>query len=173
MKKLFGEFKAFISRGNVLDMAVGVIIGSAFTAIVNSLVNDIFMPLLGVLTGGLDFSSLTIKLASDEAIQAAIDAGKTPAMLKYGSFIAAIINFLLIALVIFAVTKTISALRERAKKTGTAGGREGEAAVPLLQKRNCRGRNSLPTLHFYVGTSATGRNCSIGISKNPFGIKLE
>ena len=116
MKKLFGEFKAFISRGNVLDMAVGVIIGSAFTAIVNSLVNDIFMPLLGVLTGGLDFSSLTIKLASDEAIQAAIDAGKTPAMLKYGSFIAAIINFLLIALVIFAVTKTISVLRERAKK---------------------------------------------------------
>ena len=116
MKKLFGEFKAFISRGNVLDMAVGVIIGSAFTAIVNSLVNDIFMPLLGVLTGGLDFSSLTIKLASDEAIQAAIDAGKTPAMLKYGSFIAAIINFLLIALVIFAVTKTISTLRERAKK---------------------------------------------------------
>ena len=115
MKKLFGEFKAFISRGNVLDMAVGVIIGSAFTAIVNSLVNDIFMPLLGVLTGGLDFSSLTIKLASDEAIQAAIDAGKTPAMLKYGSFIAAIINFLLIALVIFAVTKTISTLRERAK----------------------------------------------------------
>ncbi|PWL46602.1 MAG: large conductance mechanosensitive channel protein MscL [Clostridiales bacterium] len=119
MKKLFGEFKAFISRGNVLDMAVGVIIGSAFTAIVNSLVNDIFMPLLGVLTGGLDFSSLTIKLASDEAIQAAIDAGKTPAMLKYGSFIAAIINFLLIALVIFAVTKTISALRERAKKNET------------------------------------------------------
>lgn len=55
MKKLFGEFKAFISRGNVLDMAVGVIIGSAFTAIVNSLVNDIFMPLLGVLTGGLEF----------------------------------------------------------------------------------------------------------------------
>lgn len=119
MKKLFGEFKAFISRGNVLDMAVGVIIGSAFTAIVNSLVNDIFMPLLGVLTGGLDFSSLTIKLASDEAIQAAIDAGKTPAMLKYGSFIAAIINFLLIALVIFAVTKTISVLRERAKKNET------------------------------------------------------
>ena len=129
MKKIFGEFKAFIARGNVLDLAVGVIIGSAFTAIVNSLVNDIFMPLLGVLTGGLDFSSLTIKLASDEAIQAAIDVGKTPAMLKYGSFIAAIINFLLIALVIFAVTKMINSLRERAKKN--------EPAEEEKEKRLC------------------------------------
>ena len=135
MKKLFGEFKAFISRGNVLDMAVGVIIGSAFTAIVNSLVNDIFMPLLGVLTGGLDFSSLTIKLASDEAIQAAIDAGKTPAMLKYGSFIAAIINFLLIALVIFAVTKTISALRERAKKNETQEKRRRSGCAPIAEAK--------------------------------------
>ena len=117
MKKLFGEFKGFIARGSVLDLAIGVIIGSAFTAIVNSLVNDIFMPLLGVLTGGLDFSTLAVKLASDEAIQAAIDAGKTPAMLKYGSFIAAIINFLLIALVIFSVTKVIGGIRERAKKS--------------------------------------------------------
>ena len=116
VKGLFGEFKKFIARGNVLDMAVGVIVGSAFTSVVNSLVNDIFMPLLGLLTGGLDFSTLTIKLASDEAIQAAIDAGKTPAMLKYGAFLAAILNFLLVALVIFSVTKLVAGIRERAKK---------------------------------------------------------
>lgn len=129
MKKFFGEFKAFISRGNVIDMAVGVIIGGAFTAIVNSLVNDIFMPLLGVLTGGLDFASMTVKLASDEAIQAAIDAGQTPAMLKYGAFIAAIINFLLIALVIFVVTKMITKMMNRAKKE--------EAAEEEKEKRLC------------------------------------
>ena len=116
VKGLFGEFKKFIARGNVLDMAVGVIVGSAFTSVVNSLVNDIFMPLLGLLTGGLDFSTLTIKLASDEAIQAAIDAGKTPAMLKYGAFLAAILNFLLVALVIFSVTKLVAWIPERAKK---------------------------------------------------------
>ena len=67
MKKFFEDFKAFAMRGNVIDMAVGVIIGAAFGSITTSLVNDIFMPLLGLLTGGLDFSTLTIKLASDEA----------------------------------------------------------------------------------------------------------
>ncbi len=115
MKKIYRDFKRFIARGNVLDLAVGVIIGSAFTGIVNSLVNDIFMPLLGLLTGGLDFSSLAIKFASDEAIQEAISAGKMPAMLKYGSFIAAVMNFFLIAVVIFVMTKIISGIRERMK----------------------------------------------------------
>ena len=64
MKKFAKEFKEFISKGNVLDLAVGVIIGGAFTSIINSLVNDIFMPLLGLITGGLDFSSLAIKLVT-------------------------------------------------------------------------------------------------------------
>ena len=116
MKKILAEFKNFIARGNVLDMAVGVIIGTAFTAIVNSLVKDIFMPLLGLITGGLDFAALTIPLVSEAEIAAAIEAGTEPAMLKYGSFISAIINFLLIAIVIFAVTKLISTLRDRNKK---------------------------------------------------------
>ena len=116
MKKILAEFKNFIARGNVLDMAVGVIIGTAFTAIVNSLVKDILMPLLGLITGGLDFAALMIPLVSEAEIAAAIEAGMEPAMLKYGSFISAIINFLLIAIVIFAVTKLISTLRERNKK---------------------------------------------------------
>ncbi len=113
MKKFAKEFKEFISKGNVLDLAVGVIIGGAFTSIINSLVNDIFMPLLGLITGGLDFSSLVIKLASDEKIQEAIDAGQTPALLKYGSFIATIINFILMALVVFVIVKAFNKIRAK------------------------------------------------------------
>ena len=95
MKTFMEEFKKFIARGNVLDMAVGVIMGSAFTAIVNSLVNDMMMPVLSLLTGGLDFSKLCIVLGE----------GEGAATLNYGSFIAAVINFLLIAFVIFFLVK--------------------------------------------------------------------
>ena len=98
MKKFMDEFKKFISRGNVMDMAVGVIIGGAFTAIVNSLVNDVMMPVLSLITGGLDFSKLCIVLGE----------GEGAATLNYGSFVAAIINFLLIAFVIFMLIKTIN-----------------------------------------------------------------
>lgn len=102
--KLFKEFKEFISKGSVLDMAVGVIIGGAFTAIVNSLVNDVFMPLLGLLTGGVNFANLSIRLGDGETD-----------VLAYGSFIAAVINFLLIALVLFFVIKAINKLRSLRK----------------------------------------------------------
>ena len=95
MSKFLNEFKQFAMRGNVLDMAVGVIIGGAFTAIVNSLVNDMLMPLLSLLTGGFDFSGLCIALGE----------GENAATINYGSFISAIINFLLIALVIFLIIK--------------------------------------------------------------------
>ena len=98
MKKFAEEFKKFISRGNVMDMAVGVIIGGAFTAIVNSLVNDVMMPILSIVTGGLDFSELCIVLGE----------GEGAATLNYGAFIAAIINFLLIALVVFLMVKTMN-----------------------------------------------------------------
>ena len=98
MKAFIKEFKEFISRGSVMDMAVGVIIGGAFTAIVTSLVNDILMPVLSLITGGLDFTSLRIVLGE----------GENAATLKYGAFIAAIINFLLIAFVIFLLVKMIN-----------------------------------------------------------------
>jgi len=98
MKAFLKEFKEFVSRGNVMDMAVGVIIGGAFTAIVNSLVNDIFMPLLSLLTGGLDFTSMCIALGE----------GEGAATLNYGAFLSAVINFLLIALVIFWLIKLIN-----------------------------------------------------------------
>ena len=102
--KILKEFKEFISKGNVLDMAVGVIIGGAFTAIDNSLVNDIFMPLLGLLTGGMNFAGLSLRLGGNDG-----DA------LQYGAFIAAVINFLLIALVLFLVIKAINRLRNLKK----------------------------------------------------------
>ena len=103
MKGLIKEFKEFISRGNVMDMAVGVIIGGAFTAIVNSLVGDIITPILSLLTGGLDFNSLCIVMGE----------GEEPATLNYGSFISAIINFLIIALVIFFVIKGMNKLSKK------------------------------------------------------------
>lgn len=102
MKKFFEEYKKFISRGNVMDMAVGIIIGGAFTAIVNSVVNDIVMPLISLLTGGIDFTSLCIVLSE----------GEEPAVLNYGAFIAAIINFLLIALVLFSIIKAMNGLKK-------------------------------------------------------------
>lgn len=115
MKALIKEFKEFISRGNVMDMAVGVIIGGAFTAIVNSLVNDMLMPLLSLLTGGFDFSGLCIALGE----------GENAATINYGSFISAIINFLLIALVIFLIIKAINKVSRKKKE---------EASVPTTKE---------------------------------------
>lgn len=110
-----GEFKKFISRGNVLDMAVGLIIGSAFTAIVNSLVGDIFMPLLGMITGKVDFKEMKIVLQ-----EAVIDAGdivlSPEVSVNYGSFIQVIINFLLIALSVFLIVKLINTVKDKAAK---------------------------------------------------------
>ena len=105
-KGFIKEFKEFISRGNVIDMAVGVIIGGAFTAIVNSLVNDIFNPLLGLITGGADFSTLSF--------------GFMDAQFMYGSFITAVINFLLVALVLFLVIKVMGKLRRKKEEAPAA-----------------------------------------------------
>lgn len=105
MKNFLNEFKTFISRGNVMDMAVGVVVGGAFTKIVNSLVDDVIMPLISLLTGGMDFSSLCIVLGQ----------GEDPATLNYGNFISAIINFLLISFVIFSVIKAMNKLKREEK----------------------------------------------------------
>lgn len=103
MKAFIKEFKEFVSRGNVMDMAVGVIIGGAFTAIVTSLVNDIMMPILSLITGGFDFTALCVVLGE----------GEGAATLNYGAFIAAIINFLLIAIVIFLLIKVINKISRK------------------------------------------------------------
>lgn len=101
MKKFFEEFKEFISRGNVMDMAVGIIMGSAFTAIVTSLVNDLIMPLVGMLCAGVNISELSITFGT--------------ASLKYGAFLQAVINFLIIAFVVFSMVKAMNAARSKAE----------------------------------------------------------
>ncbi|MBR0416532.1 MAG: large-conductance mechanosensitive channel protein MscL [Firmicutes bacterium] len=106
---MFKEFKEFISKGNVMDMAVGLVTGSAFTAIVTSLVNDVIMPCVGVLVGGVDFTDLKIvlKAASGEA---------EAVTLNYGNFIQAVVNFLIVAFVIFLVVKAMNKMRAAAEK---------------------------------------------------------
>ncbi len=107
--KVFSEFKKFIARGNVIDLAVGVIIGAAFTAITNSVVNDIIMPVVGLLTGGVDFSEMRVVLkpATENAAEVAI---------RYGALINAILNFLIIAVVVFFIVKGINRLKDMTKK---------------------------------------------------------
>ncbi len=94
MKKFINEFKTFISRGNVLDLAVGVIIGGAFNTIVNSLVNDIFMPIIGIIIGGINFSGLVLKIGE--------------ATINYGLFIQNIINFIATAFCLFLLVRVIN-----------------------------------------------------------------
>ena len=110
-KGIIAEFKEFISKGNVVDMAVGVIIGSAFTAIVNSLVADIFTPLIGIIIGGIDFASLSFKIPDTEIDGKVIAQG---AELTYGNFIQSIITFLLTAVCVFIFVKVINAVRNNA-----------------------------------------------------------
>ena len=112
MKKFLQEFKEFINKGNVLGLAVGVIIGGAFSTITSSLTNDIIMPIVSIFLGGVDFSSMTIALPTFYAV--AEDA--VPNTLNYGSFISAVINFLILALVVFCIVKTVNGAMEKAKK---------------------------------------------------------
>lgn len=102
MKKLFEEFKKFISKGNVLDLAVGVIIGGAFQKIITSLVNDIIMPVFGIIIGGHDFSNLTIRFKD--------------ATINYGSFIQNVLDFLLMAFCIFICIKFINVIKDNLDK---------------------------------------------------------
>lgn len=102
MKSFMKEFKEFISRGNVMDMAVGIIIGGAFTAIVTSLVNDILMPLIAGIFGGLDFSSWVLKIGESS--------------INIGTFVAALVNFLIVAFVIFSIIKAMNKAASIVKK---------------------------------------------------------
>jgi len=118
--KLLDEFKAFAFKGNVVDMAVGVVIGGAFTAIVNSLVADIINPVLGLITGGKDFSELYVVLKSAEGYEAGMTLEEAKALgvncLSYGNLITKVINFLLIAIVLFFVIKLIAAANVKARR---------------------------------------------------------
>jgi large conductance mechanosensitive channel len=106
------EFKKFALRGNVVDLAVGIIIGAAFGAIVQSLVADVFMPLVGAATGGLDFSNYFIPLSSKVTADSLVDAKKQGAVLAWGNFLTLIINFVVITFALFLVVKLINRLRQ-------------------------------------------------------------
>ncbi len=111
MKKFFNEFKEFITKGNVLDMAVGVIIGAAFKDIVTSLTNDLISPILGIF-GGVDFSDLKLVIGTKEVVDATTGATTlVENTLNYGAFITAIINFLIMAFIIFMLVKALPPLR--------------------------------------------------------------
>lgn len=128
-KSFLGEFKTFIARGNVMDMAVGVIIGGAFGKISTSLVNDVIMPLISVLTGGIDFSNWKIVLkAAVAGADGAIDAS-TEIAIRYGAFLATILDFLIIAFAVFLMIKTINGFHDKMKKQEEAVPAE-ESAPP-------------------------------------------
>ncbi len=117
MKKLFKEFGDFIKRGNVIDLAVAVIVGGAFSSIVNSLVNDIIMPVIGMITGGINISELKVTVGS--------------ATLLYGAFLQAIINFLIIAFVLFMIIKIMNTAAEKASKLKKKDAKEEKPAPPV------------------------------------------
>lgn len=117
MSKIGKEFKEFIMRGNVLDMAVGVVIGGAFGKIVSSLVNDMIMPVISLLTGGSGMSALFVQLGKSDVQYASVEAAKEAgvATLNYGLFIQTVIDFLIIALAIFLFVKAINKFRKKAE----------------------------------------------------------
>jgi large conductance mechanosensitive channel len=115
---MFNEFKTFIARGNVLDLAVGIIIGAAFTAIVNSIVTDLINPIIGLIIGGIDFSNLYLVLSGEvpagAGLQTARDSGA--AVFAYGAFLMAVLNFLIIAWVVFLLVKAVNRARASVEK---------------------------------------------------------
>ena len=134
---MFGEFKKFIMRGNVLDLAIGVIIGAAFGKIVTSMVTDVLMPVISLATGKIDFSSLFVSLNGKEyATLAAAKADKAPT-LNYGLFINTVIEFLIIAFVIFLIVKQVNRLMKppEAPAPTTKDCPQCCTAIPLAAKR--------------------------------------
>ena len=114
---MLNEFKDFIAKGNVMDMAVGIIIGAAFTAIVTSLVGDLINPIIGLVSGGVDFTNNYAVLSGDVAEGASLEAARETgaAVFAYGSFIMAVINFLIIAFVVFMLVKNVNKIKAAAE----------------------------------------------------------
>ncbi len=134
MKKFFGEFKTFIMRGNVLDMAVGVVIATAFGKITNSLVSDIIMPVIGKLTGGIDLNYLNITIR-EAVLDEAGAVVQEPIKVGIGNFLVTIIDFIIIAFVIFIVIKAINKASEKLiKKNKEEEKAKGPTEIELLSE---------------------------------------
>ncbi len=129
------EFRKFALRGNVVDLAIGVIIGAAFSRIVDSLVGDVFMPILGAITGGLDFSNYFLPLSSSVTATSLAEAKKQGAVIGWGSFVTAFINFVIVAWVLFLVVKAMNRLkRQEDEKVDVPKAPEIPAEVKLLSE---------------------------------------
>lgn len=130
------EFKEFAMKGNMLDMAIGIVIGAAFGTIVKSLVNDIFMPIIGYFFGGVDFSNLFITLGDGkyDSLKAAQDAGA--ATINYGLFINAVIAFLIVAWILFLVVKAMNAARREEEQEAETPAEPAEDIVLLTEIRD-------------------------------------
>jgi large conductance mechanosensitive channel len=130
---MLNEFKAFIAKGNVMDLAVGIIIGAAFTAIVGSLVSDLINPIIGLILGGVDFTNMYVVLKGSvpdgASLAAARDAGA--AVFAYGAFVTAVINFLIIAFVVFMLIRTVNKIMPKAPAAPAAPA--GPTEVDLLK----------------------------------------
>lgn len=133
---MVSEFRSFIAKGNVIDLAVGIIIGGAFTGIVNSLVNDLVMPIVGAITGGgFDFSNYFLPLSSAVNAPALEEARKQGAVFAYGSFITVLINFLILAWIIFLMVKAVNRMRlAEEKKPVEAAPAPPPADIQLLSE---------------------------------------
>ena len=134
-KGFMGEFKAFIARGNVMDMAVGVIIGGAFGKISTSLVNDIIMPLISMLTGGIDFSNWKIVLKQAVAGADGVIDASTEVAVRYGTFLATILDFLIIAFAVFLMIKAINGFHDKLKKQEEALAEEPAPPEPSNEEK--------------------------------------
>lgn len=124
---MLDKFKEFAMRGNVVDLAVGVVIGAAFGNIVNSLVGDIFMPIIGAITGGLDFSNYFVALSNKVSAGSLVEAKKQGAVLAWGNFLTILINFIIIAACLFVVVNLIQKLKAK----------EAEKPAPAPPRRRC------------------------------------
>lgn len=123
---MLNEFKAFIARGNVMDLAIGIIIGGAFTLIVNSLVNDIIMPIVGAIIGSIDFSNFFVPLSGSVTATSLADAREQGAVFAYGNFLTVVLNFLILAWIIFLLVKAVNKMRASLEKQ-----KNEEPAAPL------------------------------------------
>jgi large conductance mechanosensitive channel len=132
---MFGEFKEFAVKGNVMDLAVGVIIGAAFGKIVDSLVGDVIMPVIGRLFGGLDFTNYFVPLAGQTATTLA-EAKKAGAVLAYGNFITVVLNFVILAFVVFLMMRQMNRLRRESPAPAAAPAAPPEDVVLLREIRD-------------------------------------
>lgn len=136
MSKVLTEFREFAVKGNVVDLAIGVIIGAAFGQIVSSIVTDLFMPVVGAVFGGLDFSNHFVGLSSNVTATSLAAAREQGAVFAYGHFLTVVINFLIIAWILFLVVKGINRLRRNAAKEPPAPAPPTKEEVLLTEIRD-------------------------------------